>query len=237
MINLVATRLKAGTPAQLLRWYNDHIHLLMRFDGLRGATLYGCTTPGGLPPEYVCLYDFASPAAFAAFEASAAKAAASRVTQTGWGQHGIEIVQRTQYAAGGQYTGNFMGNFTGQAAPGASFHIQCLNITDAPANDDADSTQTSPEDTQRWLADSLYLAAQHGNISHVAWWATHTAPGQQQAVVLAQFSRPTPDWASWWGRATTQRLATDMGESWGQAPDAITVNWQAGYERLGAWGR
>ena len=39
MINVVATRQKAGTPAELLRWYNDQVNLLLRFDGLEEAVL------------------------------------------------------------------------------------------------------------------------------------------------------------------------------------------------------
>jgi hypothetical protein len=39
LINLVATRQKTGRPAGLRRWYNDHVNLLMGFEGLAGATL------------------------------------------------------------------------------------------------------------------------------------------------------------------------------------------------------
>ena len=73
IINLVATRQKAGTPAELLRSYNDHANFLMRFEDLTSATLYRCA---GAPsadtaPDYLCLYRFPGLAAFADFEVSA----------------------------------------------------------------------------------------------------------------------------------------------------------------------
>ena len=56
MINLVTTRQRTGEPAELLRWYNDHVNLLMGFEDLTGATLY-CRTSADTAavPEYVCL--------------------------------------------------------------------------------------------------------------------------------------------------------------------------------------
>ena len=62
IINLVATRQKAGTPAELLRSYNDHANLLMRFEDLTSADT---------APDYLCLYRFPGLAAFADFEVSA----------------------------------------------------------------------------------------------------------------------------------------------------------------------
>lgn len=62
IINLVATRPKAGTPAELLRSHNDHANLLMRFEDLTSADT---------APDYLCPYRFSSVAAFADFEVSA----------------------------------------------------------------------------------------------------------------------------------------------------------------------
>ena len=83
MINVVATRQKADTPAELLRWYNDHVNLLLRFDGLKTATLYCRSGATQAAPEYLCLYRFASAAVFADFEASDAKERARQVTPSG----------------------------------------------------------------------------------------------------------------------------------------------------------
>jgi hypothetical protein len=60
MINLVATRQKAGEPAELLRWYNDHVTLLMGVEDLARANLYRGTALDIAAPEYVCLDDFPS---------------------------------------------------------------------------------------------------------------------------------------------------------------------------------
>ena len=222
MINLVATRQTSGMPAELLRWYNDHVNLLMRFEGLMGATLYRCIQPAAPldAPEYVCLYRFASQAAFAAFEASPAKELAREITASGWGQHGIEIVQRSQYPLGGKWTGQ-----AGlQQAPSIS-HIQCLNLAG------------SQGDTRRWLADSLYLAANAqaslASVRHYQWHSSPLADNQQQVVVLASLSSPDTAWHTWWQAAGTQ----SHGQAWGDAPSAIEVVWQAGYKCLCEWQR
>jgi heme-degrading monooxygenase HmoA len=211
MINLVATRQKAGKPAELLRWYNDHVHLLMGFDELQGATLYRCTAPAKTAPEYVCLYNFASASAFAAFEASDAKERARQVTETGWGKQGIEIIQRTQYITGGKWTGQ-------TSSSDWSFHIQCLDMN-VQAHD--------ASNLKRWLADSLYVAATRAGVNHYEWYASSD---QQQVIVLASASAAVdPAWDTWWRAESKLPL--------GQAPSAVRVKWQAGYERLSVWRR
>ena len=147
MINLVATRQKAGEPAELLRWYNDHVTLLMGFEDLASASLYRCTAIDQAAPEYVCLYDFPSLAAFDAFEASVAKERARQVMASGWGKQSIEILQRSQYLTGGK-------RMEPTSSTELGVHIQCLDVTPgpAPATDEAD-------DFRRWMSDSLYLAA------------------------------------------------------------------------------
>ena len=211
MINLVTTRQKTGEPAELLRWYNDHVNLLMGFEDLTGATLYRCISAGtATAPEYACLYDFPSQAAFDAFEASDAKESARQVTLTGWGRQGIEIIQRTQYTTGGKWSG--------PAVPMADrlFHIQYLTI------------QPSSEAgyTKRWLADTLYLAAVQAGVSHYEWYVS----SQQQVIVVASTAGNIPSsWHAWWAAANA--------ESPGQVPSAVQVNWQASYQRVSSWYR
>ena len=224
LINLVATRQKSGTPVELLRWYNDHVSLLMRFDGLVSATLYRCQQAAlrGDFPEYICLYRFASPAAFAAFEASPAKELARQVTASGWGQRGIEIIQRSQYPLSGQWTGGIS-----MSSTATTFHIQCLNLTPAP--DDAQN------DIQRWLADSLHQTANAGanraSLQHYQWLSSAVTDTLQQAVVLASLSDPALAWQNWWTHHS------DQSQTWGQPPSAVEVVWQAGYEFLCQWQR
>ena len=211
LINMVATRQKAGKPAELLRWYNDHVNLLMGCEDLAGAILYRRTLADTTAPEYVCLYDFPSPSAFAAFEASDAKERARQVMESGWGKQGIEIIQRTQYITGGKWTG--------QASSSESvFHIQCLDM----------KVQThDASDLKRWLADSLYVAATRAGVSHYEWFASGD---QQQVIVLASASAElAPAWRAWWDTESTEPL--------GQAPSSVSVKWQAGYARLSAWQR
>ena len=216
MINLVATRQKSGSPAELLRWYNDHVNILMRFEDLQGATLYRCTAPATNVPDYVCLYDFPSPSAFAAFEASDAKEQARQVIESGWGLQIIEILQRTQYITGGKWTGQ---------APSSEpiFHMQCLDMA-VPAHHEAD-------DLRRWMADSLYVAAARAGVGHYQWFTSGASQQcASQAIVVASASVTVgPTWHTWWDTASVPTLA--------QAPDSVSVTWQATYERVSAWRR
>ena len=254
LINAVATRQTAGTPAQLLRWYNDHVNLLLRFEGLDGATLYRRisihrTSPP--EPDYLCLYRFASMASFVEFEASNVKELARQVTQTGWGLHGIEIMQRSQYLVGGRLTGlrSSVGSGVGDPLSDAvNFYIQCLDMTGAEA------------ETRRWLADRLYLAAIQAGLRRCEWHTSQaSASGQQQVIVLAAGptragppdsrtdSRAEPStkspatppsewpagWFHWWADTGVQ----SHGEPLGIAPTAVAVAWQAGYQRMCEWSR
>lgn len=216
MINLVATRQKSGSPAELLRWYNDHVNLLMCSEDLQGATLYRCTAPAATVPDYVCLYDFPSPSAFAAFEASKAKEQARQVMASGWGRQIIDILQRTQYITGGKWTG---------PAPSSEplFHMQCLDMA-APTNREAD-------DFKRWMADSLYVAAARAGVGHYQWFTSGaSAQGTRQAMVVASASATAgPAWHTWWDTASVPSLAL--------APDTVSVKWQATYERVSDWRR
>ncbi len=212
MINLVTTRQKCGEPAELLRWYNDHVNLLMGFEDLAGAALYRRTSANeGEAPEYACLYDFPSLAAFDAFEASDAKERARQVTASGWGRQGIEIIQRTQYTTGGKWAGPLP-----TAAEGV-FHIQCLDMK--PQTDDA-------SDLKRWLADTLYSAAAQAAVGHYEWYVSG-----QQVIVVASTAAASIDsgWHRWWSAASAESL--------GQAPASVQAHWQAGYQRVSAWYR
>jgi hypothetical protein len=97
LVNLVGTRAVRGEDAALVRWYADHVHQLMAFEGLLGAALHRRSVPHDAAPEYLCLYDFADRAAFDAYERSEVHAAAARDRAAGWGRDGIEITLRTQF--------------------------------------------------------------------------------------------------------------------------------------------
>jgi hypothetical protein len=97
LVNLVGTRAVRGEHEALVRWYADHVHQLMAFDGLIGAALHRRCVPHLAAPDYVCLYDFVDRAAFDAYERSEVHAAAARDRAAGWGRDGIEITLRTQF--------------------------------------------------------------------------------------------------------------------------------------------
>ncbi|TAG24413.1 MAG: hypothetical protein EAZ37_16385 [Burkholderiales bacterium] len=97
-INLVCTRCTDQNHIALRRWYADHVHLLLAAPELRQATLYRCRQPlAGQPPDYFCMYEFASLDDFLAFEHGEPKARATELTNAAAGRSSIEIVQRTQY--------------------------------------------------------------------------------------------------------------------------------------------
>jgi hypothetical protein len=219
MINLVATRQKAGEPAELLRWYNDHVTLLMGFENLASASLYRCTAIDQAAPEYVCLYDFPNLAAFEAFEASQAKERARQVMASGWGTQSIEVLQRSKYLTGGKRTEPSSSSEQG-------VHIQCLDVTPGPAQA-AHQAADEADDFTRWMSDSLYLAAARTGVNRYAWYASLD---QRQVIVLASTStKIDPAWRSWWDLPASGPL--------GIAPSAITAHWQAGYQHLSEWCR
>lgn len=97
LINVVGTRATRGEHDQLLRWYADHVHQLMGFEGLQGAALHrrADDVPGA--PDYLCLYDFLDRSAFEAYEQSEVHAQAAKDREAGWGREGIMITLRAQY--------------------------------------------------------------------------------------------------------------------------------------------
>lgn len=97
-MNLVCTRCTDGQHLALQRWYGDHVHLLLAAPELQQAQLFRISQPlAGQPPDYFCMYEFASMAAFEAFEQGQPKAQATLLTNAAAGRGSVEIVQRTQY--------------------------------------------------------------------------------------------------------------------------------------------
>ncbi len=218
-INLVSTRCKNGDHNSLLRWYNDHVHLLMGFSGLLQATLFRQTgTPPTTAPEYACVYEFASHADFLAFELSDARGRARRVVETGWARTGIEITQRTQYLRlGARAVG------IGHAGDGASFVLQSLSLGPATASAAA-----------RWLSDSLYQALAALGDNHCAWYrAVDATASGGDALVMAQLQADSgmPALASAWWHGTAGPEVVDP------PPEPVMAHWQAPYRRVQRWQR
>lgn len=230
-VNLVATRCKNGDHATLFRWYNDHVHILMGFDGLQLAALYRCTAENGEPdagstaaaPEYICLYDFASQADFMAFEVSSVREQARQILLGGWGKDGIEITQRSQFwRLGARVAANEV------AASDGLWHVQSLRLGAGPAAGVA-----------RWLGDSLHQALDAAATGQLAWHrAVDANDAGGDALVMAQTASaqalaPSPLPPDWWrGDADS----VEQG-AWGQAPATTAIAWAAPYRRLCVWGR
>jgi hypothetical protein len=231
-VNLVATRCKTGNHAMLFRWYNDHVHILMQFEGLQRATLYrnAIETSAGdatAAPEYICLYDFASQADFMAFEVGDAREQARQILLGGWGKDGVEITQRKQFWR----LGSRLAHGAAAAAAGEPeglWQIQSLRLGAGPAAGVA-----------RWLGDSLHRAPGASATGHLAWHrAADASDAGGDALVVTQTGSahalaPVPLQAGWW-----LGDADDAGHgAWGHAPATTAIAWEAPYRRLCVWGR
>ncbi len=230
-INLVATRCKNGDHATLFRWYNDHVHILMGFDGLQRAALFrrAAEAPVGdatAAPEYFCVYDFASQADFMAFEVGDAREQARQILLGGWGKDGIEITQRTQFwRLGARMTTSAV------AAGDGLWQVQLLRLGAGPV-----------PGVTRWLGDRLHRALEGHDVGHLAWHrAVDANEAGGDALVMAQMGvpasvpspSPSPLLPGWWlGDADTAGLG-----AWGYAPAVAAIAWQAPYRRLCLWGR
>jgi hypothetical protein len=239
LINLVATRSKNGDHTALHRWYNDHVHLLMGFEGLPQAVLYrrldtSLTHATNSAPEYICLYEFPSPADFLAFETSDARVKARQILADGWGRDGIEMTQRTQYLRLGSRTaGSWAG--TGQAEP-TVHHFQSLALGAGPG------LWPLPE-AARWLSDRVHNAMATGPegtaFSKAVWHraADATGAGGDALVHIEQAADAPPAFAAknppWWqpGSADANPAA------FGQAPATVQIRWQGDYQCLTRWER
>lgn len=96
LVNLVGTMCRDGNLQALRAWYDDHVHQLFGCAGLLEARMYlreGASTHGEAP-QCLCLYDFASAAAFAEYETGPVRAAAAADRERSWGREGIAITLR-----------------------------------------------------------------------------------------------------------------------------------------------
>ena len=220
LINLVATRSTDGDHGSLFRWYHDHVHLLLGFSGLQGASLYqrqGEDQASG--PHYLCLYAFASLADFMAFESSPARARAQQVIDSGWARTGIEILQRTQYYRIGRRRGQ---DPVAVAGTEPVHHVQSLSLGAG-----------SPQEVARWLADRVHVTLGYAGYSDVAWHLSCSATGAGgDALVVARTvgtagARLLHHGAKW--------VELPPADTVGQAPASVALHWQGGYRRLCTW--
>jgi hypothetical protein len=229
-INIVCTRAKQGDHANLHRWYNDHVHILMGFAALEKATLYrrvegaeNATQPGA--PDYLCVYEFANQADFMAFETSAARARARQILEGGWGLNGIEITGRTQYQRLGVRQ-NGGANSMPSSAPTSSptqYHFQSVNV----AGFEDDSALA------RWLSDRSFYAVAADAFSRANWYTAATlndrngnanSTAVREALVHFELEPTHPAPLAWVGDCSF----TDFGIS----PVEATPRWQGAYRIL-----
>ncbi len=212
-INLVCTRCTDGNHIALRRWYADHVHLLLSAPELRHAALHHCREPlAGQPPDYFCIYEFASHDDFLAFEHGQPKAKATELTNAATGRSSIEIVQRTQYTRW--------------------LHRQWP----APSNQQArawrlaaciDNEAGWTLDAQRWLAD--HLQALQSCTPLIAAQVYSERGRENQAFMMLDFA----------GRDASS-IWLLIQDQWAQqalygGPQQLQTQWAASAEQLQAW--
>ena len=212
-VNLVCTRATDGNHIALSRWYADHVHLLLAAPELCQATLHRCNEPlAGLPPDYFCIYEFASHDDFLAFEQGQPKARATELTNAATGRSSIEIVQRTQYLRW------LHRKWPAPAKEhGSIWHLAvCLN---------SDAGWTL--DTQRWLAD--HLQALQSCSPLICAQAFCGASEKNQAFIMLDFAGGD-------AKAIWQLLQDQLCQRalYGQSPQLETV-WAASAAALQEW--
>ncbi len=212
-INLVCTRCTDGNHIALRRWYADHVHLLLSAPELRQALLYRCRLPlAGQPPEYFCVYEFASHDDFLAFEHGQPKAKATELTNAAAGRKSIEIVQRTQYL-----------RWLNRRWPAHSQEQGTPWQLAACIDNEAGWTL----DAQRWLADHLQALQSCTPLRTAQVYVEHGK--ESQAFITLDFSGG--DASEVW-----QLLAHSLNQPslYGQ-PQHLHFHWVASAEQLQAW--
>ena len=206
-----------GDHAMLQRWYADHAHLLMRFDGLQEARLFqrsdvrqGLTaaTPAC---HYLCFYTFASAEAFAAFEGSEVRSSAPVLGNPGWMKTGIHIAKRQQYR---RITARTQGV---PATPAdAVLQLRSFRLT----------AQDWPP-IERWLQGGIHQALQQDGVTEVQLYRCTAAPeGQADYVSLVRTRVGAP---------AIDLCALGQTDAYGSPPEDAEALWQAHYQSVGHW--
>jgi hypothetical protein len=171
-INFVGTRCTDGNHLALERWYADHVHLLLMAPELQQAELFSCQQGlVGKPPDYFCIYEFASHDDFLQFEHGQPKTHATELTNAAAGRSSIEIVQRSQYVRWlhRQWPAS-------SHQPSQTWRLAVCLQAEAEWNLEA----------QRWLADQLQSMGASFELKQAQIFAQHGQP--HIALMLLDFS-------------------------------------------------
>jgi len=98
ILNMVATECPSNQEAKFNKWYNEvHIPMLLKFDGMLGATRYKLLGGSEGQAKYLALYEFKDRASLDAFQKSAELAAARDEMAQTWKNEKFDIKWRAQY--------------------------------------------------------------------------------------------------------------------------------------------
>ncbi len=222
LFNLVCTNSLDGDHATLQRWYADHVHLLLRFDGLRGAHLLAREdvapglTAASTACHYLCLYAFESPEAFAEFEVSSVRKSAPQLGNAAWMKTGIHIAARQQYQR-------------------VTYRANAVNNADAPWQAQSFRLPDSGDAlaTERWLQGGIHAAlALPGCVAVHLLRCTQAPEGFADYLALLQTSsnQALPE-------LTALSAAHQASLGLGNAPGPSESLWQARYGTVGTLNR
>jgi hypothetical protein len=218
-VNLVCTQLRHGGDLAAQRWYSDHVQLLLTAPELQQATLYRCTQSlQGQTPDYACIYDFASPEAFEAYEHGQPKAQAGLLTDAAPGRDSLHIVQRTQYA-------RFLNRQWHRPELGGEGCVLLLCLHAAQATALA---------TQRWLADGLHQLHACTALQGAQVYAGLIS---SDALFLKLDLASPSALQAWEMLQLLLQQGTQATQGFGQAPPSYTVQWVAQMRPLTRWQR
>jgi hypothetical protein len=213
IINLVCTRCTDSNHIALQRWYADHVHLLLAAPELQQAQLFRCTQAlAGQPPDYFCVYNFASMQAFDTFEQGESKAKATELTNVAAGRASIEIVQRTQYV---RWLYRQWAALT--SAPNSTWRLAVCLQSDALWSLDA----------QRALADQLQALRSYSPIVSAQAYTQHQQASQ--AFLVLDFEGG--DALAVWEMLQLQFAQPSL---YGSAP-SLQIHWAASASPVQAW--
>lgn len=225
-IKLVASNNPSADPRNLLRWYSDHVNMLMRYSLLQRATLYRRTRQGqGDAPDYMCLYEFESREAFDDYSGSQQRKDASRIREEGWGMNNAVAGQRSEYVRHSRRT--FKQQRLASAGSLLLQDMHCFTVGDEPKLD-----------TIRWVDACVQEAVEATNVTEALIHrpedvdGAETVAGEWLVAIERPMSSPGADVSS-----AHRGRAVGADDLQALAPTSAKTRWKAMYEEVSSWDR
>lgn len=225
-IKLVGSHNPDADPRNLLRWYSDHVNMLMRYALLQRATLYRRSQQtSGDAPDYICLYEFESREAFDDYSNSPQRKDASRVREEGWGLNNALAGQRSEYVRHSRRT--FKQKRLAHAGALLIQDMHCFTVGDE-----------RKLDTIRWVDACVQGAVEATDVTQALIHRPENVDGAEVVAGewLVAIERPV-------GAPGADLQSVHGGRAVGAddlqslAPASMHTRWKAMYEEVSCWDR